>query len=334
MTGDAISKNCWQPSASLVTLRRRAELLKGIRQYFDDHSVLEVETPMLSGAATVDVFIDSFQVEYKPLGEGYPKDCYLHTSPEFAMKRLLAAGSGDIYSLGRVFRNGEAGGRHNPEFTMLEYYRVGMDQQTLMDDMTALLGSVSAFVEVSRVSYSDIFSQYLGINPHTATLSDLTKLVYRHVDAQLNDLDRNDCLDLLFSTVIEPNLGKGSPETLAGVYVYDYPASMSALARIHKDKEGYKVAARFELFINGVELANGYHELTDATEQKTRFINEQEKRQAQGYPVYPYDQNLIAALEHGLPDCAGVAIGIDRLLMLMLGKKAIADVVSFDFHRA
>ena len=329
MTGDK-----WLPSASLMALKRRAGLLKGIRQYFDDQHVMEVETPMLSSAATVDVFIDSFQLEYKPIGGGTPQTCYLHTSPEFAMKRLLAAGSGDIYSLGRVFRNGEAGGRHNPEFTMLEYYRLGMDQQTLMDDMTALLGAVSEFREVGRVSYGDIFSQYLGINPHTASSCDLLKLVHEHIDSHISDLDRNDCLDLLFSSAVEPHLGKGSPENLAGVYVYDYPASMSALARIHTNKEGYKVAARFELFINGVELANGYHELTDAQEQKARFIEEQEKRRQQGCPVYPYDENMMAALEHGLPDCAGVAIGIDRLLMLMLVKKQIKDVVAFDFHRA
>lgn len=329
MTGDK-----WLPSASLITLRQRAGLLKGIRQYFDAQAVMEVETPMLSSAATVDVFIDSFQLEYKPIGGGAAQTCYLHTSPEFAMKRLLAAGSGDIYSLGRVFRNGEAGGRHNPEFTMLEYYRIGMDQQSLMDDMTALLGSVSDFSEVKRVSYGAIFSQYLEINPHTALTSDLLKLVHERIDSQIGGLDRNDCLDLLFSSVIEPNLGRNSPEALAGVYVYDYPASMSALARIHTNKEGYKVAARFELFINGVELANGYHELTDAEEQKKRFIEEQEKRKVQGYPVYPYDQNMVAALKHGLPDCAGVAIGIDRLLMLMLGQKNIADVIAFDFHRA
>ena len=329
MTGDN-----WQPSASLMTLRKRATLLKDIRHYFDVQSVLEVETPMLSCAATVDVFIDSFQVQYQPLGEGQPRDCYLHTSPEFAMKRLLAAGSGDIYSLGRVFRNGEAGGRHNPEFTMLEYYRVGMDQQALMDDMTGLLSSVSEFKEVGRVSYGEIFHQHLGINPHTASLSDLYKLVHQHVDPHLEELDRNDCLDLLFSSAIEPFLGQDASGQLAGVYVYDYPASMSALARIHTNKEGYKVAARFELFINGVELANGYHELTDAGEQKQRFIKEQEKRRDQGYPVYPFDQHLLAALEHGLPDCAGVAIGIDRLLMLMLGKRAIAEVISFDFNRA
>ena len=294
MTGDK-----WCPSASIMTLKQRAELLKGIRQYFDARSVMEVETPMLSKAATVDVFIDSFQVECKPVGGRASQDCYLHTSPEFAMKRLLAAGSGDIYSLGKVFRNGEAGGRHNPEFTMLEYYRVGMDQQALMDDMTSLLGSVSGFSEVERVSYRDVFQQYLGTNPHNAKTEELLKLVHQHIDGHLGGLDRNDCLDLLFSSIIEPNLGRGSEEKLAGVYVYDYPASMSALARIHSNKEGEKVAARFELFINGVELANGYHELVDANEQKARFIEEQVKRKSYGYPVYPYDQNLVKALEHG-----------------------------------
>lgn len=329
MTGDK-----WQPSASLMTLRRRAGLLKDIRLYFDAQSVMEVEPPMLSSAATVDVFIDSFQVEYKPTGGSLQQECYLHTSPEFAMKRLLASGSGDIYALGKVFRNGEAGDRHNPEFTMLEYYRVGMGQQALMDDMTNLLSSVSSFSEVQRVSYRDVFQQYLEINPHDAKTSELLKMVHQHVDAHLGGLDHNDCLDLLFSSVIEPNLGKGSGENLAGVYVYDYPASMSALARVHTNKEGEQVAARFELFINGVELANGYHELTDAGEQKARFLEEQKKRKDQGYPVYPYDQNMVAALKHGLPDCAGVAIGIDRLLMLMQGKKRIADVIAFDFYRA
>ena len=298
----------WQPSASLMTLRNRAELLKGIRKYLNARSVMEVETPMLSNAATVDVFIDSFRVQYKPIGGDRLQDYYLHTSPEFAMKRLLAAGSGDIYSLGKVFRNGEAEDRHNPEFTMLEYYRVGMDQQVLMDDITHLLGAVSAFKEVERVSYRDVFKQYLGINPHNASTEGLLELMHQHVDVNPGGLDRNGCLDLLFSSVIEPALGKDSTENLAGVYVYDYPASMSALARIHSNKEGERVASRFELFINGVEVANGYHELTDGSEQKARFIEEQNKRKNQGYPVYPYDQNMVAALEHGLPDCAGVAL--------------------------
>lgn len=324
----------WRPSASLATLCQRAGLLKKIRQYLDSQHVMEVETPMLSGAATVDVFIDSFQVEYRAVGCSDSQNCYLHTSPEFAMKRLLSAGSGDIYSLGRVFRNGEAGGRHNPEFTMLEYYREGMDQQALMNDITCLLGAVSDFKEVSRISYGDVFKQYLKINPLSATVDELRALVHHHIDGHLNGLDKNDCLDLLFSTVIEPSLGNESSASMAGVYVFDYPASMSALARIHTNKEGEKVSARFELFVNGVELANGYHELQDANEQKARFTKEQKKRQALGCNVYPYDQHLVSALEHGLPDCAGVAIGIDRLLMLMLGKANITEVIAFDFHRA
>ena len=324
----------WQPSASLETLQVRARLLKDIRHYFEVHSVMEVETPMLSSAATVDVFIESFQVSYEPSGGGERKPCYLHTSPEFAMKRLLAAGSGDIYSLAKVFRNGEAGGRHNPEFTLLEYYRLGMDQQSLMNDITALLSSVSSFREMKRVSYGEVFQEYADINPHSATQQELMQLVQTHVDPLLCGLDRNDCLDLLFTALIEPNLGKDDNDALNGVYVYDYPASMSALSKVTVDNSGNTVAGRFELFIKGVEVANGYHELTDAQEQRARFEQEQDKRRDKGFCVYPYDQNLVQALDNGMPDCAGVAIGIDRLLMLMLGKSKIADVIAFDFNRA
>ncbi|MGI9277816.1 MAG: EF-P lysine aminoacylase EpmA [Endozoicomonas sp.] len=329
-----MSCNDWKPSATLLTLSARAELLKAIRQYFDSQSVTEVETPMLSAGATVDLHIDSFTVQFNPVGGGESKPCYLHTSPEFPMKRLLAAGSGDIFSLGKVFRNGEAGGRHNPEFTMLEYYRVGMDQQLLMNDLTGLLESVASFREVARFSYGELFEQYLGVNPHAATDKQLGQLVRHKVDAQLSDLERMDCLDLLFSKFIEPSLGVGSDGELQGVYVYDYPACMSALARLHRNGQGEEVAARFELFVNGVELANGYHELLDGSEQRARFEAEQQKRREAGLPVYPYDQRLVSALEHGMPDCAGVAMGVDRLLMLMRGSRNIADVIAFDFHRA
>lgn len=323
----------WKPSASIMALKRRAELLRSVRQYFDRQGVMEVETPMLSASATVDLHIDSFSTEYLPIGSGKTQTCYLHTSPEFPMKRLLAAGSGDIYSLGRVFRNGEAGGRHNPEFTMLEYYRVGYDQFQLMDDVTSLLSSVCDFQEQERVSYGELFQQKLSVNPHTASDAELNQLVARLVDSGLGELDRNDALDLLFSTVIEPELGQ-SEGGLAGVYVYDYPASMSALARLRSNDKGEKVAARFELFINGVEVGNGYHELAEASEQKARFLQEQEKRRELDRISFPYDQNLVAALEKGLPDCAGIAIGIDRLMMLIHGTRNIADVIAFDFFRA
>ncbi|WP_062260477.1 EF-P lysine aminoacylase EpmA [Endozoicomonas arenosclerae] len=329
-----MSSDNWKPSASISTLKQRADLFGRIRQYFDEQNVMEVDTPMLSASATVDLHIDSFVTTFLPIGGGKEQSCYLHTSPEFPMKRLLAAGSGDIYSLGRVFRNGEAGGRHNPEFTMLEYYRVGMNQHQLMDDMSELLSSVADFKELARVSYGHLFQEYFGINPHLASDEELARLVREKVDSSLDGLERNDCLDLLFSNEIEPGLGKSDSKQLNGVYVYDYPASMAALARLHTNEGGEQVAARFELFINGVELANGYHELTNAQEQHSRFQAEQDKRRELGRPVYPYDQRLVEGLKSGMPDCAGVAMGLDRLLMLMLDKKKIADVIAFDFSRA
>lgn len=329
-----MSDDVWRPSASMLALRERAQLLRKIRGYFDARGVMEVETPMLSQSATVDAYIDSFATEFTPIGQGVSRFCYLHTSPEFAMKRLLAAGSGDIYSLGRVFRNGEAGGRHNPEFTMLEWYRVGMDDQRLMDDVSDLLSSVCQFKEVRRCNYGELFAEHLGLNPYTASDEELIQMVGDKVDARLLELDRNDCLDLLFSRFVEPNLGSVNSSVLEGYFVYDFPATMSALARLATNQDGHPVAARFELFVNGVELANGYHELLDPTEQRGRFEEAQRMRQERGYDVYPYDSHMVAALAHGMPDCAGVAMGIDRLLMLMLGTRNIADVLAFDFHRA
>ncbi len=329
-----MTQSLWRPSASVPTLQKRAKLLREIRAYFDTHGVFEVETPMLSAHATVDAYIESFTTQFCPIGRTNSQSCYLHTSPEFAMKRLLCAGSGDIYSLGRVFRNGEAGGRHNPEFTMLEWYRVGMDDQALMDDMAGLLTSVANFQEIRRCSYGELFEQYLHLNPYIASDEELRQQVRDNVDDRLQGLDRNDCLDLLFSRFVEPNLGSTEPQVLAGYFVYDYPATMSALARLATNADGHPVAARFELFVNGVELANGYHELRDARQQQERFEQEQRIRHERGSRLYPFDQNMIDALAHGLPDCAGVALGIDRLLMLMLGTRNIADVLAFDFGRA
>ena len=223
-----MSDQLWRPSASMMALRERAQLLKKIRAYFDSQGVMEVETPILSAAATVDVYIDSFTAEFTPIGHGQPQHCYLRTSPEFSMKRLLCSGSGDIYSLGRVFRNGEAGGCHNPEFTMLEWYRIGMSDQTLMDDVTMLLSSVCNFKEARRVSYGDLFEEVLDINPYTISDEALGQLVSDRVDVKLQGLERNDCLDLLFSNFIEPNLGSISEDGIEGCFVYDYPATMSA----------------------------------------------------------------------------------------------------------
>ena len=329
-----MSKADWRPSASIVSLQQRARLLRDIRDYFHAQQVVEVETPMLSRHATVDPHIDSFQTDFCPLGTNIRETLYLHTSPEFPMKRLLSAGSGDIYFLGRVFRNGEAGGRHNPEFTMLEWYRLGIDHHQLMNDVTGMMQAVTRFKEAGRYSYQQLFEQYLQANPHSASDSQLLALVHKHVDSSLQELTRNDCLDLLFSSVVEPHLGSRTDDGLEGVYVYDYPATMSALSRIQTNDEGLQVAARFELFVNGVELANGYHELADGAEQQARFEHDQQERETMGKPVYPYDKNLVEGLKHSFPDCAGVAMGIDRLHMLMAETRSIGDVVPFDFFSA
>lgn len=329
-----MTNKLWCPSASMVALRERAQLLRKTRAYLDDQGVMEVETPMLSRSATVDVYINSFITEFRVIGHSKPQLCYFHTSPEFPMKRLLSAGSGDIYSLGRVFRNGEVGKKHNPEFTMLEWYRVGMNDHRLMDDVAGLLGSICNFKEVKRCSYGKLFEEHIGLNPYIATDEELNQVVKDRINVRPQGLERNDCLDLLFSRFIEPNLGSPNADELEGVFIYDYPATMSALARLSTNRDGHSVASRFELFVNGVELANGYCELLDAKEQKKRFREEQKKRQKRGYDVYPYDQNMVNALTHGMPDCAGVAMGIDRLLMLILDTSNIADVLAFDFARA
>lgn len=324
----------WEPSASLAQITRRGEILRSIREYFYKKNVLEVETPMLSHHATVDPHIDSFQTTYRPLGTAIEETLFLHTSPEFPMKRLLAAGSGDIYYLGRVFRNGETGGRHNPEFTMLEWYRLGLDHYRLMDDVTGLLKAVTDFEEAGRLTYRELFEETFAIDPHSASDSELMALTHKHVDSSLSGLERNDYLDLLFSTCIEPKLGGRDGDTISGVYVYDYPVSMSALSRIVKNSHGQPVAARFELFAGGYELANGYYELADGREQQARFENDQQVRKVIGKPLYPYDQNLVEALNQGFPECAGVAMGVDRLHMLIAERKIIGEVIPFDYRRA
>ncbi len=324
----------WQPSASFEQLAQRGQLLRNIREYFHRTKVLEVETPMLSHHATVDPHIDSFQTSYRPLGTTQQQALYLHTSPEFPMKRLLAAGSGDIYFLGRVFRNGEAGGRHNPEFTMLEWYRLGWNHHQLMDDVTGVIKAVTNFEETGRFTYKELFEKVLGIDPHSADDDSLEALVHQHIDSSLCDLSRNDSLDLLFSACIEPNLGGYEQGVLRGVYVYDFPASMSALSRLQQNSGGQTVAARFELFANGYELANGYHELANGAEQRQRFESDQAMRAALNKSIYPFDAYMVEALNQGFPDCAGVAMGIDRLHMLIAQTKAIRDVIPFDFERA
>lgn len=303
----------WRPSASLETLKARAELLSSARAFFYARGVMEVTTPVLSRHATVDKHIDSFDV---------PGAGWLQTSPEFAMKRLLAADSGSIYQLCPVFRREESGRHHNPEFQMLEWYRPGFDHHRLMDEVAELLAAVGGPGSCERLSYQAAFLREAGFDPFTAPLSRLREGV--QVPMNYSSDNRDDWLDLWMSQVVGPKLGVTQPFLL-----YDFPASQAALARVRNG-----VAERFELFWKGLELANGFHELTDAAEQAQRFKNDSEWRRANGRTTPPYDTQLIAALQSGLPPCAGVALGVDRLLMLLLNLPTLSHALTFDSERA
>jgi len=311
----------WRPTAAMIQLRERAQILGEIRTFFAERDVWEVETPLLSAAATTDPNLASLSTVYA--GQHY----YLHTSPEFPMKRLLAAGSGAIYQLCRVFRDDERGRRHHPEFTLLEWYRPGYDENQLMGEIESLLRSLAQgrrpLGPGQRLTYQQAFQRHAGLNPHTATVVECAQLATKQ-GIQIADLgpDIDLWLDLLMSEVVTPQLGRDGP-----VFITDFPASQSALARL---KPGTPVvAARFELFLAGMELANGFHELTDAAEQRRRFVADNTKRRAQGQPEMPMDERFLAALAAGLPDCAGVALGVDRLLMALLGQPCIDGVLSF-----
>lgn len=314
----------WRPDASLELLRERARILAGIRAFFLARQLLEVETPMLSAAGTTDPNIESFHTAYAGPGAPGGRTLWLHTSPEFPMKRLLAAGSGPIWQLCRVFRQGEAGGRHNPEFTLLEWYRPGFTVSDLMDEVAALVETVAgAALRRRRLSYRQAFEAALGLDPHTAPVAQLRAAA---AESGLANLElgeaRDPWLDLLMSHVVEPGF---DAETLT--FVHDYPASQAALARIRPGDPA--LAERFELYFRGMELANGFHELADADEQAARFAADRAARAARGQVDVPADRRLIAALAHGLPDCSGVALGVDRLVMALTGRTRIADVLAF-----
>jgi lysyl-tRNA synthetase class 2 len=291
--------------------------------------VLEVETPIMSSAAVTDPHIETYAVQDPQQG----KLRYLHTSPEFAMKRLLAAGTGSIYQVCKVFRQGELGRQHNPEFTMLEWYRLDFDHKQLMTEVDSLLRQLLedylSLGETLRLTYRDAFVQYVGLDPHIASIEQLqTKAKEQGIRVTgLNDVDKDPWLDLLITHVIEPNLPRDCP-----VFIYDYPASQAALACIRQDDP--PVAERFELYVSGMELANGFHELTDAQEQYLRFETDNRARYAAGLNPMPIDTHFLAALEAGLPDCAGVALGFDRLVMLATGAASISEVLTFDSERA
>ena len=325
--GDKITAGDWLPSASLAALRARARWLALIREFFAEHGVLEVETPAMAHTGASDVHIASLATRCH--GGATDGRFYLQTSPEFAMKRLLAAGSGPIYQVCRAFRDGESGRLHNPEFTLLEWYRPGFDCHALMDELDALISRVLGSVASSRrMTYRQAFVELGGLDPFEAsTQALLSRAETRGLKLMEEGPGERDlALDFLFSHAVQPALGEGR------VYVYDYPASQAALARVRASRP--PVAERFELFLNGIEIANGYHELADAAEQRQRFHAEACARERLGLETMPVDERLLAALAHGLPDCAGVAVGLDRLFMVAAGETSIEAVMAFPIARA
>jgi elongation factor P--(R)-beta-lysine ligase len=320
------------PTASWEHLQRRAELLRRVRSFFDQRGFLEVETPLLSADTVIDRHLDPLSVVLfsDPRSPGDGQRLWLQTSPEFCMKRLLAAGATAIYQITRAFRGAERGALHNPEFTMVEWYRVGDDMprgMQLLDELAqATLGRGAA----ERLSYTAAFQRAIDIDPLACPLGELADAARRyglHDDAAWQQADRDAWLDWLLVTCVEPTLGRGQP-----TMVYDYPASQAALAVVRRQPT--PVAERFELYVDGVELANGYHELTDPAVLRERTRAANLARAADGKPPLPETSRLLEAMDHGLPASTGVALGFDRLVMVALGATDIAQVTAFPVERA
>lgn len=304
----------WQPTASIDNLKKRAQIIQTVHTFFAKRNVLAVDTPLLDRSTVTDPVQKAFQID----------DRFLQTSPEYAMKRLLAAGSGDIYQICKAFRDDEVGRIHNPEFTMLEWYRIGFDHYALMDETADLLQLILQCQTPDRISYQQLFLDELNIDPLNTSIEQLQALCQQHqiqLSAGFDTLDKDTYLDILISHVIEPRIGKTKP-----LFIYDYPASQAALSKMNTEKT---TAQRFEVYFQGMELANGYHELLDANELEKRFIADNVLRQARSLPIRPIDYELIAAQQQGIPDCAGVALGLDRLIMLAVNAPHIREILSF-----
>lgn len=324
----------WLPNAELQLLKQRAVIIQQIRTFFIKRELLEVETPSLSHAGVTDQHLFCFKTHFvgpeisdvKPGLHGVP--LYLQTSPEFHMKRLLSAGSGSIFQIAKAFRNEESGRYHNPEFTLLEWYRVGFDHFQLMDEMEQLLQLVLNCKKAKRLTYQQVFMQVLNVDPLCVSIE-----VLKNAGSELNlgdvlenETDFDTVLQLLFCFAIEPVIANETP-----CFIYNFPASQAALARI--SKEDTRVAERFEVYYKGIELANGFHELSDSAEQLSRFENDNLLRKQNNLPEMPIDKRFVASLDN-LPDCSGVALGIDRLIMLATNQTHIDDVVSFTIKGA
>ena len=331
MPADSTTTQAWQSNASRETLLKRALMMKQIRVFFDVRDVVEVETPLLSRYSTTDPHLDSLYTRFRE------QDCYLNTSPEYAMKRLLACWQQPIYQICKAFRDDELGSNHNPEFTMLEWYRPGYDMMQLIDEVAGLVRSVCGQSEVDPVfqylRYQQAFEDVTGFDPHRVSA---VQCFQYSVDNRVEipqgltaDDDVNDWLDWLLTQLVLPAF-----KTDGFTFLYDYPASQCALAKLGPGSGQANVAKRFELFYGELELANGFHELTDADEQLIRFQQENAQRLRVGKEVSRIDENFIAGLRSGLPDCSGVAMGLDRLLMVLIGATSIDQVLSFAWERS
>ena len=310
----------WQPTATREMLELRAHLYEKIRLFFKTRHVLEVETPILSQAAVPTPMIEPLHTLYNGT-----QRLFLHTSPELPMKRLLAKGYGSMYQITKVFRDGEQGRWHHPEFTLLEWYRVGFKQQDLIDEVSELLQTLLDCQPVEIVSYPELFMQYTQLHPLSCDLTELQNYLIQFHVVNPQQYDRDTCLQLIMSHRIEPKLGHEKPTV-----VTDFPSSQAALARKREDRP--ELAERFECYVRGVELANGFYELADAEEQRSRFEQEQAERKRLNMAIYPLDENFLAALEAGFPLCSGIALGIDRLLMLLANANHINEVLSFSIE--
>ncbi len=316
----------WGPVPTIDHLRERAKIIADVRLFFAKRKVLEVETPLVGAYSVTDPHMDAIKTE-SPFG--VPASYYLQTSPEYAMKRMIAAGFGSIFQICKSFRRGEKGSRHNPEFTMLEWYRPGFDHFDLMDEVSELMCMVLSCQPVRQMTYRQLFEQYLNIDPHSENSTSLERIAREQIDIQMQSENKDDWLNVLMTEIIEPQIGIEAP-----LFIYNYPASQCALAKVVLDGEGVPVAERFELYFRGVELANGYHELTDSNEQRRRFKKDQDLRQRLNRVDIAIDKNFMAAIDSGLPACAGVAMGMDRLIMTALELDTIDDVLSFPIDRA
>lgn len=326
--------NDFLPSASIEMLRQRAEIIRRLRAFFDDRSFLEVETPLLSHDTVVDRYIDPVSIPKVALTNSSAdsdRRLWMQTSPEFSMKRLIVAGAGTVYQIGKCFRKGEKGSRHNPEFTMLEWYRSGDDLRAGMELLAELVETILELPKTAMLSYRETFLEFAKLDPFEASVSQMKAALDQHgvslEQTDQDDLDRDGWLNLILSEVVEQHLGIERP-----VIVYDWPASQSALAIVRA--EDAPVAERFEIYVDGVELANGYHELLDPDELSIRNSINNQGRIKDGNRILPENSRLLEAMRYGMPQCAGVALGVDRLVMLATGANTIDEVIAFPIDRA